>query len=228
METRKPSDAALQRGVEYALLDRLAPYYERHLVDECHYRTPEVVALAVRDFVAPAAEGTAGRPFLDLGAGTGLVGKELAKLSLAIDLVALDLSEAMLEQIDSPLYSARIVADCLAPLPFPDRHFAGAFAAGLFEHIAEPLTVFRQVARVLSPGALFFFTFPPVRCDGAPSFDEEEGLASHDPTAIRGAVATPGLQVIHEVDYPAYRNGSKGWVTHHLVVCRTLPPPTIW
>ena len=163
METRRPSDAGLLRGVEYALIDRLAPHYERHLVDECHYRTPEVIALAYREFVAPAADATAARPFLDLGAGTGLVGKALAKLSLALDLVALDLSEAMLEQIDSPLYSARIVADCLAPLPFPDRHFAGAFAAGLFEHIAQPLTVLRQVARVLSPGALFFFTFPPDR-----------------------------------------------------------------
>ena len=40
---------------------------------------------------------------------------------------------------------------------------------------------------------------------------------------MRGAVAAASLQVIHEVDYPAYRNGSKGWVTHHLVVCRTLP-----
>src|SRR5436190_12333228 len=69
---REALDTAVRRGLAYALEPRLAPHYERHLVEECHYRTHEILASELAA-LAP-------RPglFVDMGAGSGLVGKAIA------------------------------------------------------------------------------------------------------------------------------------------------------
>src|SRR5215510_2631716 len=98
METRSGSSPMSPRekqtedshsGLAYALDERLAPHYERHLVEDCRYRSPDVVAEALRELGASGL-------WLDIGAGTGLVGKATLRAGLAVELVALDVSPAML------------------------------------------------------------------------------------------------------------------------------------
>ena len=225
---RKEDDwrAEVRKGLDYALEERLAPHYERHLVDECGYRTPDEIAAAVADGwrrAPPPGDATfaaqSEKPlWLDMGAGTGLVGKAFDRLGLAVELVALDLSPAMLGLIDCPRYVRRTCADAAGPLPFTDASFDGVLAAGLLEHVLDPEPLFRNAARVLKRGGGFAFTFPPNDHGRTELLGTDEGLVSHDPATLRASLLAAGLSVTRELDYPAYGIGSRGWVTHHLVL----------
>src|SRR5262249_35028513 len=128
--------------MRYALDARLAVHYERHLVGDCHYRTPEVVAEVLATLALEP-----GSLVLDLGAGTGLLGEAVARRRISTELWALDVAEPMLELIDAPIYVGRRCADATSNLPFPERTFDGVVAAGLLEHVADPSRVFRNSAR---------------------------------------------------------------------------------
>jgi len=208
--------------MRYANDDRLAVHYERHLVGDCHYRTPEVVA-EVLEKLAPKP----GTVVLDLGAGTGLVGKAVARRAAPVTLWALDVAEPMLRLIDAAIYVGRTCADASANLPFPARTFDGVVAAGLLEHIEEPARVFANAARVIRPGAIFVFTFPPNHDGRAGIFDSEDALVSHDPVTVRASLASVGLHVTYEETFPAYESGASGFVTHHLLagLCRLEENP---
>ena len=217
---------AVRKGLDYALEARLAPHYERHLVDECGYRTPDEIAAALAECgsIAPTGGAATLRArnetplWLDIGAGTGLVGKAFDRHGLAVELVALDLSPAMLGLIDCPRYVGRTCADAAGVLPFADESFDGVLAAGLLEHVLDPEPLFRNAARVLRRGGGFAFTFPPNDHGRTELLGTDEGLVSHDPAAIRASLFSLGLSVTRELDYPAYAIGSRGWVTHHLVL----------
>jgi predicted TPR repeat methyltransferase len=231
----KGLEDAVARGMRYATDERLAAHYERHLVGGCHYRTPDVVAEVLETLlceslkrVRSAERGTvAGDPFekrivgaptiLDLGAGTGLVGKAVARRGIAAEMWALDVSEPMLELIDAPIYVARRHADATGDLGVAERAFDAVVGAGLFEHVGDPAPVFRNAARVMKPGAAFVFTFPPNDGGQARIFDLAGGLVSHDPASVRACLAALGLAVTYETTFPAYESGSLGWVAHHLV-----------
>src|SRR6266487_5643382 len=131
----KPSESDLERGRAYAEDERLSAFYERHLLENCSYRAPAELA----EVVAPLARPDS--TWLDLGAGTGLVGKALDARGVSVQLVAADISAAMLDRIDCPLYISRIRTDCRERLPWRKASFAGATACGLLEHIedAQPL-----------------------------------------------------------------------------------------
>ena len=45
-------------------------------------------------------------------------------------------------------------------IPYEDREFDVVFADNVLEHLEAPLTVFREVARVLAPGGVFLFKTP--------------------------------------------------------------------
>lgn len=197
-------------GLAYAMNERLAVHYERHLVVDCRYRTHEVVARMLGEL------GAKGR-WLDIGAGTGLVGKAVLEARLTLELVAIDVSPAMLALIDAPNYVARHSADVTRELPVDDASFDGVVAAGLFEHVRDPSSVFREAARVLKPGGIFAFTFPPNTASRTELLDEDERLFSHDPNRMRGLLASTGLTTTRETSFPAYLSGSRGWVVHHVL-----------
>src|SRR5258708_15613348 len=101
--------------MRYANDARLAAHYERHLVDDCHYRTPEVVAEEIERFIDLRSNVV----LLEVGAGTGLVGEAALRRRLAVEMSALDVSEAMLELIDSPISLARRCRDAAAQIAPP-------------------------------------------------------------------------------------------------------------
>ena len=135
-----------------ATYDALAPDYDRHLQDECSYRSPERIAAALVP-LDPQAR------WVDLGAGTGLVGEALHKVGCAPEMIAVDVSSAMLEQIVCPLYTERYQADVLSSLPLRPRSCAGAVAAGLMEYVLDVPALMHRVADVVAPGGAFVFTF---------------------------------------------------------------------
>jgi predicted TPR repeat methyltransferase len=208
-ESMKVRERDLQLGRAYAENERLSAFYERHLVDFCQYRAPAIVA----DVVAPMA--AAGSRWLEVGAGTGLVGKELEGRGARLELVALDISEAMLNRIESPLYVARVQADCRDPLPWEPACFAGAVACGLLEHLDVPNPLFRELARVLCPGAPLVITFPVAHAGG--DTERTSALASHDCAEVRHDLNAAGFVCVSTREFPAYRDGSAGWVMYALI-----------
>jgi predicted TPR repeat methyltransferase len=206
--------AAVSRGLAYALDPRLAAHYERHLVEECRYRTHEVLADELSAF---DALGPNPALFVDLGAGSGLVGEAIAARNRALELVAVDISAAMLELIDAPIYVAKHAVDC-GTTGLGDASFDGALAAGLLEHIVEPEVVFREVARIVKPSGLFLFSFAPNRTGTTELFDAEQGLVSHDSERIGRSLVEAGMRLEKQIDYAAYLNGSQGPATQRLVV----------
>ncbi|TVQ52979.1 MAG: class I SAM-dependent methyltransferase [Rhodobacteraceae bacterium] len=116
---------------------------------------------AAYDYVYPAQVAAlyAGRadraaPVLDVGAGTGLVGRALRQHGVeTVD--GLDLSPEMLAVARARGgYRDLIEADLLKPLPFPDGAWGGIVSAGTFTlgHLGpSPLG---ELARVAAPGAL--------------------------------------------------------------------------
>jgi predicted TPR repeat methyltransferase len=203
--------AAVRKGLGYALEARLAPYYERHLVDECGYRTHQMLA---DELVALAPERGV---FVDLGAGSGLVGKAIAARHLAIDLAAVDISPPMLELIDSPSYLEKHVADATAT-PFGNASVQGALAGGLLEHVEDPRSLFVEVARIVRRAGLFLFSYPPNHTGSTELFDAEQGLVSHDCENLVAELKIVGFDVAKEIEFPAYRNGSRGVAIQRLIV----------
>ena len=97
---------------------------------------------------------------LEIGSGPGELALEIARRLPGVEVVGIDLAEAM---IDSAMQRARaqrsddrvrfLLADGAA-LPLPDASFDVAVSTLSLHHWAEPATVFAEIARVLRPGGV--------------------------------------------------------------------------
>lgn len=96
---------------------------------------------------------------LDAGAGTGAAGEALSALGFK-DLVAIDLSEAMLERARAKnIYSQTIVADLSLPVDaFGEDSFDGAVLVGVFSYGQAPAETLDEVIRLVRPGGAIAFT----------------------------------------------------------------------
>lgn len=69
-------------------------------------------------------------------------------------------------------------ADINAPLPLPDKSFSAVVSMDVILHVRDRLQVFREVARVLTPGGKFLFTDAGV-LTGSISNDEAAARSGH-------------------------------------------------
>ena len=97
------------------------------------------------------------RPILDVGCGDGHFAAMTfgAPLDAGLDPWWGPLSEAR----DRGAYRTLAQAEG-ARMPYPDGHFASAVSNSVLEHIPGVQAVLSQVARVLRPGAPFYFCVP--------------------------------------------------------------------
>jgi 2-polyprenyl-6-hydroxyphenyl methylase/3-demethylubiquinone-9 3-methyltransferase len=94
---------------------------------------------------------------LDVGCGGGFMANAFAKLGHSV--VGVDLAAAPLEVAARYDHTgrARYVCCDAGALPFPDASFEAACAMDMLEHVEDKEAVVAEVARVLTPGGLFFF-----------------------------------------------------------------------
>lgn len=92
---------------------------------------------------------------LDLGAGAGIV-EAMNFRGVAGRVCGVDLDPRV---VTNPMLDEGRVNDA-AGIPYPDQTFDVVFSDNVMEHLADPLSVFREVNRVLKPGGVFLFKTP--------------------------------------------------------------------
>jgi SAM-dependent methyltransferase len=115
---------------------------------------------------------------LDAGAGTGLVGAALATLGYR-HLVAMDLSEAMLEEARKKgVYSEFHQMVMGETLDFPSNSFDAVVSVGVLTVGHAPAGSLDEMVRVTRAGGYLVFSLRPDVYEGGPFKEKLESLAS--------------------------------------------------
>lgn len=135
---------------------------------------PQKFAEEVAPFIKP------GMNLLELGCGVGSDATYFAERG--VDVTATDFSDVVIEQNKArgskPNLTFRVV-DISQPLPFDDAAFDAVYAHLSLHYYNEAMTsdVFKEIARVLRPGGMLFFSCKSV----------------HDPLYRQGEEVEPGV-----------------------------------
>jgi SAM-dependent methyltransferase len=116
-------------------------------VARLEFQAPFVASFALRNLrIRP------GERVLDLGCGVGAMTAQMASLYPGIALFAVDIDLEPLRVALANHPVAGFVRADGAHLPFGDHAFNCVHSSWLLEHVASPVTVLREVRRVLRPG----------------------------------------------------------------------------
>jgi predicted TPR repeat methyltransferase len=117
------------------------------------YQAPNVVAETV--VTRHPAAGSA----LDVGCGTGLVGRALRARGFGGDILGLDISQASLEIArQCGAYDSLEPADLQQRLAFDDGSVDAVMCVGVMTYLPDVEAVWREFARVTRPGGLVVVT----------------------------------------------------------------------
>jgi predicted TPR repeat methyltransferase len=160
---RGETPAAQPSGIIQQLFDDYAGRFDQHLEGMLAYRTPQRVAELLlerwpqRDF-----------SLLDLGCGTGLLGKYLGKIQGAF--VGVDLSRNMLEQaVKLKVYTRLRLNELVAEMREIAPHsFDAVTGCDVFIYIGDLSETLAGCHKVLKPGGALVFTCETAQEDEAP------------------------------------------------------------
>jgi predicted TPR repeat methyltransferase len=117
------------------------------------YQAPAVVADAVASRHPDASS------VLDVGCGTGLVGRALRERGFSGQLRGLDISQASLDIAqDTRAYDSVEQADLQQRLPLQDNSVDAVVCVGVMTYLPEVESVWREFARVVRSGGLVVAT----------------------------------------------------------------------
>jgi len=92
---------------------------------------------------------------LDIGCGTGLLGRELNSYGLK-NLQGLDISPKSLDLLkDQGIYNGLQLEELGETLSFADNTFDALVSTGVFTRNQVPLESFEELIRILKPGGIF-------------------------------------------------------------------------
>ena len=130
-----------------------AETYDRTMLEGLGYLSPRLVSRLLADHVSDKTI-----PVLDVGAGTGLAGLELAGLGFtSID--AIDYSADMLAvAAQRTIYKNLIEGDLTKPLDMADGAYGAALCTGTFTHGHVGPSCLAELFRIIRTGGLFAFS----------------------------------------------------------------------
>ncbi|MGI9515094.1 MAG: class I SAM-dependent DNA methyltransferase [Anderseniella sp.] len=130
-----------------------AETYDRTMLDGLGYLSPRLVSRLLAEHASDKTTAV-----LDVGAGTGLAGQELAGLGFTcID--AVDYSADMLAMAaQRNIYRHLIEGDLTRPLDMPDATYGAAVCTGTFTHGHVGPSCLTELFRIIAPGGLFAFS----------------------------------------------------------------------
>ncbi len=192
---RDPAPGPFQRGLEQPLVARS---YERYI------RPAIQMAIARRHFdrdseflLYRSLIARPDGPILDLGCGTGLFARRLARDPELPPVVGMDVSKAMIEEAIAQAREACVMVDFLraeAPhLPFQDQSLGAVLQSGALHLIRDIGQLFMEVGRVLRPGGRYVAStyLPPGKL--AAALHTRAGLHPRTEDELRAAIAAAGL-----------------------------------
>jgi predicted TPR repeat methyltransferase len=182
--------------------DRLAETFDEVLLGRLHYRAPDLVAGAIRDFLGDA---DASLDVLDAGCGTGLCGATLR--AYARRLVGVDLSDEMLVRAKQRgFYDELVKEDLVRHLQALPEAYDVIVSADTLVYFGDLSAMLRASAKSLRAGGAIAFTL-----ERAESEDAQDGFRlnphgrySHSERYVRSVLATAPLDV-RSIDYAELR-----------------------
>lgn len=148
----EPIPTATPEHFVASLFDTYADNFEKDLLENLKYQTPRLLADTIKRY---AASNTLN--ILDMGCGTGLMGKLIRPIGRT--LTGVDLSANMLKKArEHQIYDHLFHGSLTQFLQTQDKIFDLAVAADVFVYLGDLSPVFSGVRQVLSDGGLFCFS----------------------------------------------------------------------
>jgi len=170
--------------------DRFAGHFDKRLVEDLEYRTPQRMV----EFLRPWLAGKDGKLRIDdLGCGTGLSGavlKPYAARLAGVDLSGQMLAKARERKLYDELHEAEI-AKFLDAAPAGERDLATAM--DVFVYVGDLAEIFRAVERSLASGGMFAFSVEHHK--GEENFHlARSGRYAHSPRYLRALAQANGFK----------------------------------
>lgn len=173
-----------------ALFDDYAPRFDHHLLHALAYCGPAVLTDALAASGAPSRYGAA----LDLGCGTGLMGRAIRHAVGTLE--GVDLSPAMVRQAEATGIYAHVrvgtIADALTERASGSLDLV--LAADVFVYCGALDTILASIARVLAEGGILAFTAQ--RSEDAPVRLGDDMRVSHSAEYLHQVIAAAGLDLL--------------------------------
>ncbi len=132
------------------LYKKWAKTYDQDFAFNSNYLSPKKIC----NYFSKYAKNT-DTPILDVGAGTGLVGKCLNKIDNKI-IIGIDISPEMLEKAKlTGCYSSLIEEDVTKKISLKSHSIGAVVSAGTFTHGHVGPNAFDELLRITKPGGLF-------------------------------------------------------------------------
>ena len=182
------SPAAYVQG----LFDQYAGRFDRHLVEVLQYRTPALLADALRRSALQSVAAEPVHDVLDLGCGTGLCGALLRPLARTLE--GVDLSPRMLERArELGIYDALHCAEMTEFLRARPASADLVVAADVFVYAGDLSAVFAAARAALRRGGQLAFSVEAL-ADGEFAL-RASGRYAHSEAYLRSCAAAHGFAV---------------------------------
>jgi len=214
--TWETPDAAPAEHVR-RIFDRCAGTFERILVKDLEYKTPELLFDLVRPYLSQEMN------VLDLGCGTGL-GSQLYR-PFAKRLIGVDVSSKMLEKAaEKKIYNQLQVFDILQDWKFPKK-FDLIYSSDVFVYFGNLDPIIRSASSYLVYGGILAFSVERLEDKSMGYRLFPSGRYAHSRTYIQDCLRRHGLELIEQTK-AEIRKESGNQVRGLLIVAKNIGTST--
>lgn len=184
-----------QYSAEYTedLFDRYADHFEDHLVISLKYKVPFIIKDKLKSLNL-----SKNSKVLDLGCGTGLLGRTI--IEEYPNIVGVDISTNMIKETrKKEIYSELYISDIYEFLLQNDKKFDLIIAADVFIYIGDIETIFFELKKCLTSNGYFIFTIELSSEINIKNFQlAKTGRFSHDIDYIESLCNNIGLEIVEK------------------------------
>ncbi len=200
-------DTTSKYSTEYAeaLFDRYADYFEDHLLNSLKYQVPFIIQEKLKSLNPPCNSKV-----LDLGCGTGLIGKAI--VDLFPNLVGVDISTNMIKETrKKEIYTELHINDIDEFLLKSKQKFDLIIAADVFIYIGDLQNIFSRVNESLNSNGYFIFTLETFTGVTNANYQlGKSGRYSHTINYVTSLCKDIGFEVIDQEEIILRQESQKG------------------